>query len=283
LVSTSVQTPLPWVCAASTCCLLTLWASYLLRRPVLGFSISLVCFASFGLICPAIHKASYAPHHLRILARNGSLDLSEPCRITGICTRGSIPKGIGEQIELAVQRIENRFSSLPTQGKVRLALYYQKGEPPQQALLRPGDQVEVLAHLRLPKNFDNPGQFDYVAYLERQDVALVGTIKNELLVRQLATQQGSWLLRQVQRLRMHLLSQFDDTFGAGSPAAVMKALLLGDRSALDARVEETFQATGIYHVLVVSGQHVAVIAVFLFAFFRWSRLPATLAMFLTGA
>ena len=28
----------------------------------------------------------------------------------------------------------------------------------------------------------------------------------------------------------------------------MKALLLGDRSALDARVEETFRITGIYHV-----------------------------------
>ena len=242
-----------------------------------------MCFTCLGLICPTIHKASYAPHHLRILARNGNLDLSEPCRITGICTRGSIPKGIGEQIELAVQRIENRFSTLPAQGRVRLALYYQKGEPQRQALLRPGDQVEVLAHLRLPKNFDNPGRFDYVAYLERQDVALVGTIKNDLLVRQLATRQGSWLSRQVQRLRMSLLSQFDDTFGAGHPAAVMKALLLGDRSELDAGVEETFQATGIYHVLVVSGQHVAVIAAFLYAFFRWTRFPATLAMLLTAA
>ena len=57
----------------------------------------------------------------------------------------------------------------------------------------------------------------------------------------------------------------------------MKALLLGDRSALDARIEETFRITGIYHVLVVSGQHVAVIAAFLYALFRWTRIPSSLA------
>jgi predicted membrane metal-binding protein len=130
-----------------------------------------------------------------MLTRSGKLDLNEPCRITGICTKGSIPKGIGEQIELAVQRVENRFSTFATQGNVRLALYYQKGEVPREPLLRPGDQVEVLANLRLPRNFNNPGQFDYVAYLERQDVALVGTVKNELLITRLATGQGSWLSR----------------------------------------------------------------------------------------
>ena len=217
-----------------------------------------------------------------MLTRSGKLDLNEPCRITGICTKGSIPKGIGEQIELAVQRVENRFSTFPAQGKVRLALYYQKGEVPREPLLRPGDQVEVLANLRLPKNFNNPGQFDYVAYLERQDVALVGTVKSELLITRLATGQGSWLSRQIRRLRKALLSQLDAAFGPGETAGIMKALLLGDRSALDARIEETFRITGIYHVLVVSGQHVAVIAAFLYALFRWTRIPSSLAATLTG-
>ena len=58
---------------------------------------------------------------------------------------------------------------------------------PRQPLLSPGDQIEVLANLRLPKNFNNPGQFDYVSYLDRQDVALVGTVKSELLITRLAT------------------------------------------------------------------------------------------------
>jgi len=282
LASTYVQTPLPHLLAASAACLLALWAAHLCCRAWLVFLLSLVCFAGLGLVCPAIHQASYASQHLRILTRSGKLDLNEPCRIKGICTKGSVPKGIGEQIELAVQQVENRFSTYATQGKVRLAIYYQRGEEPQAPLLHPGDQVEVLTNLRVPKNFNNPGQFDYVAYLERQDVALVGTVKHGLLITRLATGQGSWLSRQVQRLRKALLSRLDGAFGPGETAGIMKALLLGDRSALDARVEETFRITGIYHVLVVSGQHVAVIAAFLYALFRLTRIPPSFAAALTG-
>ncbi|HET6962290.1 MAG TPA: ComEC/Rec2 family competence protein [Terriglobia bacterium] len=277
-----VQTSLLYLLAASAASLLALWIAHIFCRAWLALVLSLVCFACLGLVCPAIHQASYAPQHLRMLTRSGKLDLNEPCRITGICTKGSIPKGIGEQIELAVQRLENRFSTFDTQGNVRLALYYQKGEVPREPLLRPGDQIEVLANLRLPKNFNNPGQFDYVAYLERQDVALVGTVKNELLVTRLATGQGGWLSRQIRRLRTALLSQLDAAFGPGKTAGIMKALLLGDRSALDARIEETFRITGVYHVLVVSGQHVAVIAAFLYALLRWTRIPTSLAAALTG-
>jgi competence protein ComEC len=283
LASTCVQTPLPYLLAASAACLLSLWAAHIWSRDLLTFSLSLICFTFLGVVYPALHQGSYAPQHLRTLTRSGKLDLNEPCRIMGICTKGSIPKGIGEQIELAVQHIENRFSTYATRGNVRLALYYQRGETPQQPLLVPGDQVEVLAHLRVPKNFNNPGQFDYVAYLERQDVALVGTVKNELLVTRLATGQGSWLFCHIQYLRKALLSRMDQVFGAGRTAGVMKALLLGDRSALEAGVEETFRVTGIYHLLVVSGQHVAVLAAFLYALFRWSRFPATLTTALTAA
>src|SRR5262245_28656710 len=110
LASAWVQTSLPWLLSASAACLLALWAAHILCRTWLAFSLSLNCFVCLGLIYPAIHQASYAPNHLRILARSGSLDLNEPCRVTGICTKGSVPKGIGEQIELAAQRIENGFS-----------------------------------------------------------------------------------------------------------------------------------------------------------------------------
>src|SRR5205809_3851115 len=101
LGSNCVQTPLSGLLAASVACLLALWTAHILSKAWMAFWLSLVCFASLGLVYPALRQASYAPHHLRMLARNGSLDLSEPCRITGICTKGSIPKGMGEQIELA--------------------------------------------------------------------------------------------------------------------------------------------------------------------------------------
>src|SRR5688572_3345952 len=77
LASTYVQTPLPHLLAASAACLLALWVAHLCCRAWLVFLLSLVCFASLGLVCPAIHQGSYASQHLRILTRSGKLDLNE--------------------------------------------------------------------------------------------------------------------------------------------------------------------------------------------------------------
>lgn len=273
LVSPRLATPLFHLLGAAAFLLLATWWAHRFDKPKLFFGISMLFFVFVGLICPPLHQASYSRHHLRNLVRAGKLDLAEPCRITGICSKGSIPKGIGEQIELAVERVENRFQVFATEGKVRLALYYSKDEPPPEPL-QPGERVEVLANLRLPRNFNNPGQFDYVSYLERQDVVLVGTIKNPLLVARLASGQGSFLSRRVQHLRALMLTHLDSAFaGKGDVPGILKALLLGDRSSLSPAVEDCFQATGLYHVLVISGQHVAIIAAFLFGLLRLVRLP----------
>jgi competence protein ComEC len=283
LLSRWVHTSIPLLFLVVATCLTTAWLAHYRRQARLASLLSLATFLSLGLLVPPIHQASYPPQHLKTLTSTGKLDLNEPCRITGICSKGSISRGIGEQIELSVQKIENRFSTFSAQGKVRLALYYQKGEGPrQQPLLRPGDRIEVLANLRFPKNFNNPGQFDYVAYLERQDVALVGTIKNTLLITRLSANEGSLWSRQIQRLRHQLQAALEASF-AESEAVLpaMKALLLGDKQALSPQVEEQFRATGLYHVLVVSGQHVAVMAMFLFGFFRLIRLPRAFAIVCT--
>ena len=47
-------------------------------------------------------------------------------------------------------------------------------------------------------------------------------------------------------------------------AAVLRAMLLGDRSFVDSDVVTAFQKTAAYHVLVVAGLHVGALVVFLF-------------------
>src|SRR5207248_7294533 len=42
--------------------------------------------------------------------------------------------------------------------------------------------------------------------------------------------------------------------------AVLKAVLFGDRSSLDSETIENFRKTGLYHLLVVAGLHVGLIA-----------------------
>ena len=245
----------------------------------------LLSFVAFGLAAPALHDLGYPPNHLKRLLQKGLLDLREPCRATGVCTKSSIRRGIGEQFELELERIENGHSVFQAQGKIRLALYYPKGEvPPSQALIQAGERLAVLANLRLPQNFNNPGQFDSVAFLGRQDVFLVGTVKSELLITRLGSHQGGWLRNTIWRLRSTLLERINTAFPQPSQVQeIARALLLGEKQGLNPAVEQAFQATGIYHVLVVSGQHVAIIALSLFTVFKFMRLPKAASSLLTVA
>jgi competence protein ComEC len=47
---------------------------------------------------------------------------------------------------------------------------------------------------------------------------------------------------------------------AGRDGSVLKAVLLGDRSSLDSDTIENFRKTGLYHLLVISGLHVGLLA-----------------------
>src|SRR5262249_23305643 len=62
-----------------------------------------------------------------------------------------------------------------------------------------------------------------------------------------------------------LLERVDRLF-AGQPAnaAVLRAMLLGDRSFVDTQTATAFQKTAVYHVLVVAGLHTGALVVFVF-------------------
>jgi len=294
---------------ASSVLVFTAWALFWTKKTRLLTCVLLLAFLAMGTAWPSIHQASFGPNHLKSLVRTGKIDLSQPCRISGICSKNSVQRGIGEQIELDVEGIENRYSFFPARGKVRLALYYKKQPPardpqgrtanvtdatgraaptsladssPPPRIMHAGDRVEVLANLRLPKNFNNPGQFDYVSYLERQGVFLVGVVKNELLVTKIATNQGNQLMSFIQLVRVNLDDALNRASFFSDPVrTTLKALLLGEKQGLDPGLEQAFQASGIYHVLVVSGQHVAILAGFLAGLFALLRFPRAVSIPLT--
>ena len=58
--------------------------------------------------------------------------------------------------------------------------------------------------------------------------------------------------------------------------AILRAMLLGDRSFVDSSVVLAFQKTAAYHVLVVAGLHVGALVIFLFWIGRRLRLPVSL-------
>lgn len=241
----------------------------------------LLAFGLSGMAWKAVHELQFGGNHLRTLVRSDMLDLTAPCRVRGRCVRVSDGRAGGIHLEVEVQHLANRFDSFETRGKIRLHLVPPDDSfhtwPPAQA----GDQVEILAYLRRPENFNNPGQFDYRSYLELRGISLTGNLKDPLLLTRLGRHtEFSWQ-DLANRMRQGCIRALD-ALPASEPArAVLKAVLLGDDSDLAEETRSRFRWNGLYHVLVVSGLHVGMMIAMVFALLKQLRLPRWLALTLT--
>ncbi|QXE11143.1 MULTISPECIES: DNA internalization-related competence protein ComEC/Rec2 [Pseudomonas] len=141
------------------------------------------------------------------------------------------------RFELADAR--SRHEKLPS--LMRLA--WHAGPP-----LNSGERWRLAVKLKRPSGLLNPDAFDYEAWLLAQRIGATGTIKDG---QRLA--EASWAWRD--SIRQRLLEV--DTQGRGGALA---ALVLGDGSGLSREDWQILQDTGTVHLLVISGQHIGMLA-----------------------
>src|SRR5262249_51091365 len=150
-----------------------------------------------------------------------------------------------------------------------------------------GVRVRFLAKLRTPRNFRNPGAFDYEGYLRGLGITVLASVpvdKLELLPGKSGRRLGFWR----SRIRRSILEHLGGTNAhAGlwnrDDAALFAAMVIGEDSLLQRGVREEFQKTGVYHLLVVSGMNVALLAFAVLWLARRLRAPQWAATLLTIA
>lgn len=114
------------------------------------------------------------------------------------------------------------------------------------------------------KNKSNPGEFDseffwkhkgitYIGFADEQSYAKIG--EGDIPFSNLFTELRNYFAAILDR---HL---------SGDELGVAKALILGDRSSLDAEITGKFGNTGAMHILAVSGLHVGILIQILTSFF----------------
>ena len=135
---------------------------------------------------------------------------------------------------------------------------------------RYGERLRFPAKLLPPHNFRNPGAFDYAGYLAQDGIVALGATKSEaveLLPGFAGNSFELWRTRVRRSLieRIHALWKPDD-------AALIDAMLIGENSFLGRETMTDFQRTGTYHVLVISGLKVAVLALVMFWVLRRFRV-----------
>ena len=145
-----------------------------------------------------------------------------------------------------------------------------------------GQRVELVAKLRPPRNFRNPGAFDYEAYLRGLGITALASVEAKS-IRIVPGAGGSRLAHLRSSIRRSILEHIT---GARSPwedadGAIFSAMVIGDDSQLLRNVREEFQQTGVYHLLVVSGMNVGLLAFAVFWLARQLRAPDWLACLVT--
>jgi competence protein ComEC len=254
------------------------------RRIAFAAVFALIAWVALGSAAVAIERADVPANHVTRLISAGRLDLTEPLRWRGRLREDPLAFPWGHRFEIDLEQVEVNDSYVPVTGGLRLNLYGSEdshafGSAPQ--ILRAGDRVEALAKARPPRNFEDPGAFDLRGYLARQKIDLTGSLRSGELL-QLVDRPAPTLLQRLARVRGDLLARIDYMFpGDSGKAAVLRAMLLGDRSFVDSQAVEAFQKTAAYHVLVVAGLHVGALIAFLFWLCRRLRLSVTVTSLVT--
>ena len=129
----------------------------------------------------------------------------------------------------------------------------------------------------MPRNFRNPGAFDYQGYLADRGIAALGSAKMENVER-LPGFAGSRIASWRSRLHRGVVAKVHELWPPRE-AALIDAMVIGEEAFIDRDTRVDFQRSGTYHVLVVSGMNVSILAFVVFWTLRRLRLsdvPATL-------
>lgn len=161
-----------------------------------------------------------------------------------------------ESFTLAVSSLFGNGGWQSASGTVRVRI---DRDPEQPFTVRCGNTVEVVGQLSKPRPPGSPGEKDATA------VALDKQLRGEVHVKGgpagvVRIDPGGWgLARIIAEVRGYGTRTLTETLPTAD-AGVARALLLGDGSGMDRAEWEAYTRTGVVHVLVISGQHLAVIA-----------------------
>jgi competence protein ComEC len=196
-------------------------------------------------------------------------------------------------VDLEVKAIEEVTPDvsrmLPADGGVRMTILAADRALPE---LHCGDLVEAPMILKTPERYRDPGAWQYADYLLEQGIGVHSTIRSTKLGRvesatptlrcrlyAAQTWASAGMLDFVQssankRLPRLMRLTEDD-------AGMLNAMLFGDRTRLNHTLRLGFERTGSFHLFVVSGMHVALLAGIVFWITRRLRLREWLGTLLT--
>ncbi len=225
------------------------------KRPV-----ALITAAAMGIVALGFAAATWRTLQLDAPVLEKRLG---PTSVTGQVVRVE-PKPKGTRITLARLKIP-RLAPAKTPDRVRIRVRRAEAD------LLAGDWITVKAMLLPPPAPAAPGAFDFARHAYFQGLGAVGFAVGRVRRIDAATGPGAGDGRTIaQRFRLWLAKlrqsvhrRITDAL-KGTAGAVAAALMTGERGAIPAHVMDSMRASGLAHLLAISGLHIGLVTGILF-------------------
>ena len=249
-----------------------IWIAVCLCAGAFGFFLFRAPSAGVAMAAIAIAAATTEPVHRMMTPASDALSIrnfpeGSMLTVEGWLTRE--PERFPDKMRLYVgvdRAAEEGAAARQAHGVIRLTMLHP-------GAFHLGDRVRFQGRIRFPRNFGDPGEFDYEAFMRREGIdatmlAVKGSRRTEVEV--LAHHQrfpGS----AIESIRIHIATFIDRNLDDPT-ASEMRALIIGDRGGIDEKMHETFGRTGLSHLLVISGLHLSMVGAAVFGLMRLAML-----------
>jgi len=207
---------------------------------------ALAAFSATGLRADAMRAHTLAP------ALEG-----RDVRVTGVV--GAMPQrseaGWRMRFDIDQAVLDGRPVALPP--RVQLGWYDTAADP------QAGDRWRFTVRLKAPHGNLNPHGFDYELWLWEQGVQATGYVRTgraDPPPERLAEAVAHPLERLRQRVRDRILAGAGEGGDARRFAGIVAALVTGDQNVIERADWDVFRATGVAHLMSISGLHITMFA-----------------------
>ena len=198
--------------------------------------------------------------------------------VTGVVASIPLEDAHKRRFEFDIETLEFNKQEFPSIGRVRVNWYgkrdkQHKSIDKNKVKLKAGQRWQFWLRLKQPHGFMNPGGFDYEGWLYQKKIRATGYVrvsaKKKLFARKLDEEAGNYsMLVFRQNLYESLKKITSETVYGG----ILIALAIGERSGITPEQWQVFRATGISHLVAISGLHIGLLAGLIFFISRkcWS-------------
>lgn len=203
----------------------------------------------------AITAPTYPSHHI-IHYTDG-----RPWHIVG--TVKGLPQHLADRTRfiLSVESLSRAGKTFTVTGAIRVTV------PAAVPWLKDRSRIACMGRVRQIWNFNNPGGFDYRRYMALRGVVASVFVSRKALVVEAPPARSGTRRGFIGHAR-EAVSDLLDRIGRGDARAVLRALIIGDRSEVSQHTRDVLSRAGCAHLLAISGLHIGLAASFAFFCFR---------------